>query len=56
MKENEKAVNFTCDVDLINEFTASKACKEKTLGIDLSIKQAFCIAMKEAIKRWEEES
>lgn len=52
MKENEITVTFMVDKDLMKDFEQAQKQKEKVLGISLSKKQAFQLALKEAIENW----
>jgi hypothetical protein len=52
MKENEITVTYMVDKDLMKAFENAQKQKEKELGISLSKKQAFQLALKEAIENW----
>ena len=56
MKNDEVSVTFHAEKKLIDEFDKAKDIKATVIGIrDLTRKQAFQLAIKEAIERWKTE-
>lgn len=54
MKENETSITFHVDKALLKQFEEAVKKKEEKLGIPLNRKQSMQLAMKEAIKKWNE--
>ncbi|GEM_PF-4107059 len=56
MKNNEIPISFHTDKDLIEEFDKASKLKASEMGLgDITRKQAFNLAIKEAVERWKKE-
>ena len=50
--ENETSVFFSISEDTLKEFNEAIKKKSKKIGIELNKKQAYALAIKEAIDNW----